>query len=82
MEADDQYWGRPETMTYERRAFLVSAETPGSDVASEMAAAMAISSLVFRGKVESSLKLKLIMVKPMLYINCHEETRSNRICHY
>ena len=46
------YWERPEAMEYDRPAFLVSEEKPGSDVAAEMAAAMAVSYKVFEGKQE------------------------------
>ena len=46
---DHAYWGSPEDMTMERPAYYISEPNkPGSDLAGEVAAAMAASSLVFR----------------------------------
>ena len=46
---DHAYWGRPEDMTMDRPAYFISAPNKnGSDLAGEVAAAMAASSLVFR----------------------------------
>ena len=48
-QLDHGYWGRPEDMTMARPAYFISAPNkPGSDLAGEVAAAMAASSLVFR----------------------------------
>ncbi|KAL2926152.1 Endoglucanase 11 [Bienertia sinuspersici] len=45
---DHYCWQRPEDMTTSRRAYKVDENNPGSDIAGEMAAAMAAASLVFR----------------------------------
>ena len=48
-DLDHAYWGSPEDMTMERPAYYISEPNkPGSDLAGEVAAAMAASSLVFR----------------------------------
>lgn len=47
---DHGFWGRPEDMTMARPAFKITESRPGSDVASEYAAAMAASYLVFKDK--------------------------------
>ena len=51
---DHAYWGSPEDMTMYRPAFQINETHPGSDLAGEVAAAMAASSMVFRryGQVE------------------------------
>ena len=49
---DHAYWGSPEDMTMERPAYYISANKPGSDLAGEVAAAMAASSLVFKKYAE------------------------------
>ncbi|KAG5576885.1 hypothetical protein H5410_057019 [Solanum commersonii] len=46
--ADHKCWERPEDMDTVRSAYYVSPSNPGSDVAGEMAAALAAASLVFR----------------------------------
>jgi len=45
---DHNYWGRPEDMTMPRPAWKLTTSAPGSDLAGEVAAALAASSLVFR----------------------------------
>jgi hypothetical protein len=45
---DHRCWERPEDMDTPRNVYKVSAQNPGSDVASETAAALAASSLVFK----------------------------------
>ncbi|KAK3104722.1 hypothetical protein FSP39_008611 [Pinctada imbricata] len=47
---DHAVWDRPESMTMARPAFKVDAQNPGSDVAGEYAAAMAVGYLVFKDK--------------------------------
>ncbi|KAK6776060.1 hypothetical protein RDI58_027061 [Solanum bulbocastanum] len=46
--ADHKCWERPEDMDTVRSIYYVSPSNPGSDVAGEMAAALAAASLVFR----------------------------------
>lgn len=46
--ADHKCWERPEDMDTARSVYYVSPGNPGSDVAGEMAAALAAASLVFR----------------------------------
>ncbi|CAA0809826.1 Endoglucanase 9 [Striga hermonthica] len=45
---DHRCWERPEDMDTDRTAYYVTREKPGSDLAAEMAAAMASASMVFR----------------------------------
>lgn len=45
---DHACWERPEDMDTLRSAFKIDANTPGSEVAAETAAALAAASLVFR----------------------------------
>lgn len=47
VETDKQYWGRAEEMDMDRPAAKITPEYPGSDVASEIAAAMAAGSMVY-----------------------------------
>ena len=46
--ADHAYWGRPEQMTMHRPSYAVTASLPGSDIAGETAAAMAVGAIVFK----------------------------------
>jgi endoglucanase len=45
---DHSFWGPVETQRTPRRSFKIDSACPGSDLASEVAAAMAASSIVFR----------------------------------
>ncbi|NLD92238.1 MAG: endoglucanase [Fibrobacter sp.] len=45
---DHVWWGAPEVFSKERPAFKISASKPGSDLASEAAATLAASSMLFR----------------------------------
>lgn len=47
-ELDHASWSPPETMTMPRRAFKITREAPGSDLAGEAAAALAAAAIVFR----------------------------------
>ena len=47
-DTDHYCWQRPEDMTTSRQAYKVDRDRPGSDVAGEMAAALAAASMVFR----------------------------------
>jgi len=44
---DHAYWGRPEEMTMNRPAFKITADSPGSDLAGETAAALAAGYIYF-----------------------------------
>lgn len=46
---DHHCWQRPEEMDTPRAAYKVDANSPGSDVAGETAAALAAASIAFRG---------------------------------
>ncbi|CAG0886961.1 unnamed protein product [Darwinula stevensoni] len=50
-DVDHSYWGRPEDWpsNMERPSYFIDEDSPGSDLAAETAAAMAASSMVFRG---------------------------------
>ncbi|CAG0886960.1 unnamed protein product [Darwinula stevensoni] len=50
-DVDHKYWGRPEDWpsNMERPSYFIDENSPGSDLAAETAAAMAASSMVFRG---------------------------------
>ncbi|XP_076952594.1 endoglucanase 24-like [Bidens hawaiensis] len=58
-ETDHKCWERPETSTEKRPAIQVNTTHPGSDVASETAAAMAAASLVFKNQDPGYSKLLL-----------------------
>ncbi|GFR83741.1 endoglucanase [Elysia marginata] len=45
---DHAYWGRPEEMTMERPAYILTPERPGSDLVGETSAAMAAGYLAFK----------------------------------
>ncbi|PFX25364.1 Endoglucanase 11 [Stylophora pistillata] len=45
---DHEYWGRPEDMHMARPALKFTAQSPGSDVAAETAAALAAGAIAFR----------------------------------
>ncbi|KAH7366467.1 hypothetical protein KP509_18G079600 [Ceratopteris richardii] len=47
-DSDHYCWQRPEEMTTSRKAYKISPNDPGSDLAGETAAAMAAASVVFR----------------------------------
>ena len=47
-DLDHAYWGRHEEMTMDRPAYKLNSTKPGSDLAGEMAAAMAAGSIAFR----------------------------------
>lgn len=56
---DHSYWGRAEEMDFFRPSFKITKERPGSDLAGEVAAAMAAGSIAFREKNETYSKLLL-----------------------
>lgn len=46
---DHKWWGSPEVFPNDRPSFRIDAQHPGSDLAAEAAAALASSSMLFRG---------------------------------
>ncbi|CAC5418200.1 E3.2.1.4 [Mytilus coruscus] len=63
---DHAFWGRPEDMKMDRPAFKITATNPGSDVAAEYAAAMAVGSMVFKEK-DPAFSSKLLTHATHLY---------------
>lgn len=63
---DHSFWGRPEDMTMDRPAFKITASKPGSDVAAEYAAAMAVGSMVFKER-DPAFSAKLLTHAKELY---------------
>ncbi|CAN6909068.1 unnamed protein product [Brassica oleracea] len=59
-ETDHKCWDRPETMSRKRTLTKIDADTPGTEVAAETAAAMAAASLVFK---ESDTKYSGTLLK-------------------
>ncbi|XP_019884179.2 endoglucanase 10 [Camponotus floridanus] len=57
----ETFWGRPEELPYDmyRPAYKINPEHPGSDVAGETAAALAVSSIVFK-KVDPEYSAKCL----------------------
>ncbi len=65
-EADHKWWGPAEVMAMARPAAKITASCPGSDVAGETAAAMAASSIVFKGD-DPTYAAKLVSHAKQLY---------------
>ncbi|KAK8407660.1 hypothetical protein O3P69_002307 [Scylla paramamosain] len=63
---DHSFWGRPEEMTMERPAMKIDASAPGSELAAETAAALAVASIAFK-EVDSSYSSQLLTVAEDLY---------------
>ncbi|CAG2205325.1 E3.2.1.4 [Mytilus edulis] len=63
---DHNFWGRPEDMTMARPSFKVTSDKPGSDVAGEYAAAMAVASMVFKDK-DPAFSAKLLNHSKQIY---------------
>jgi len=63
---DHAFWGRPEDITGERQCYKIDYTSPGSDLAGEVAAAMAASSIVFKN-VDSAYSQKLLSHSKQLY---------------
>ncbi|CAG2243608.1 E3.2.1.4 [Mytilus edulis] len=63
---DHSFWGRPEDMTMDRPSFKVTSDKPGSDVAGEYAAAMAVASIVFKDK-DPAFSIKLLNHSKEIY---------------
>ncbi|CAC5367752.1 E3.2.1.4 [Mytilus coruscus] len=63
---DHNFWGRPEDMTMDRPSFKVTSDKPGSDVAGEYAAAMAVASIVFKDQ-DPTFSAKLLNHSKEIY---------------
>ncbi|XP_033756435.1 LOW QUALITY PROTEIN: uncharacterized protein LOC117339130 [Pecten maximus] len=64
---DHSFWGRPEEMTMQRPAYKVTRSSPGSDVAAETAAALAIGSFVFKREGNATYANELLSAAESLY---------------
>lgn len=82
--ADHSCWERPEDMDTPRTVYSISANSPGSDVAAEIAAALASASILFR-KVDPVYSVKLLGVAAdvMQFAMDHQGKYSDSIgCNY
>ncbi|CAG5114570.1 unnamed protein product [Candidula unifasciata] len=66
-DADHSYWGRPEQMTMARPCQEVSTSSPGSDVAGETAAALALGAITFKDKGDTTYATQLLTAAESLY---------------
>ena len=66
--ADHAFWGRPEHMTMFRPSMKLEPWAPGSDLAGEMAAALAASSMAFRDTGKLSFGLRTCYVYHTLFL--------------
>nr|KAI8728241.1 endoglucanase A-like [Biomphalaria glabrata] len=64
---DHNFWGRPEDMTMSRPCRVASVAHPGSDVAGETAAVLAIGSIVFKDKGDQAYSNQLLTAAESLY---------------
>ncbi|KAH9505669.1 hypothetical protein Btru_055467 [Bulinus truncatus] len=64
---DHNFWGRPEDMTMARPCLVASVAHPGSDVAGETAAALALGSIVFKDKGDTAYSNQLLTAAQSLY---------------
>ena len=83
--ADHECWVRPENMKTPRTLYKIDENDPGTEIAAETAAAMAASSIVFRGadrKYARSLLNKAKLVRMLLHAQFFSELHqlSNNIC--
>jgi len=79
-EIDHKCWERPETSTEKRPTIQVNTSYPGSDVASETAAAMAAASLVFKNQDASYSKQLLEHAQKLFeFANSYPGVYSNSI---
>nr|XP_045600598.1 uncharacterized protein LOC123759530 [Procambarus clarkii] len=65
-EIDHSLWGAPEYMTMERPSYKIDEQNPGTDLASETAAALAASFIVFKD-VDPEYATQLLDVAKELY---------------
>ncbi|GLJ16705.1 hypothetical protein SUGI_0287000 [Cryptomeria japonica] len=68
---DHKCWERPEDMDTPRSVYKIDAENPGSDVASETAAALVAASMVFKStdRPYSKKILQTAVRVRLLYVN-------------
>ncbi len=66
-DIDHSYWGAPEDMTMERPTYYVTADTPGTEVTAETAAALASASIVFREAGNTAYADELLETAIQLY---------------
>ncbi|KAI3881761.1 hypothetical protein MKX03_020221 [Papaver bracteatum] len=83
--ADHKCWERPEDMDTVRTVYSVSAGSPGSDVAAETAAALAVGSMVFRvvDRKYSLLLLKTakkVMKFALSYQGAYSDSLGSAVC--
>ncbi|XP_021345983.1 uncharacterized protein LOC110445615 [Mizuhopecten yessoensis] len=64
---DHSFWGRPEEMTMQRPSYKVTTSNPGSDVAAETAAALAIGAYVFKREGNTAYANELLSAAETLY---------------
>uniref|UniRef100_A0A2C9KE36 Endoglucanase n=1 Tax=Biomphalaria glabrata TaxID=6526 RepID=A0A2C9KE36_BIOGL len=65
--ADHSFWGRPEDMNMARPCQTVSSSNKGSDIAGETAAALAVGSIVFKEKGDTSYSTQLLTAAESLF---------------
>jgi len=65
-DADHSYWGRPEEQTQNRPSYFVSTTAPGSDLAGNYAAALALTSVAIGGS-DAAYSAQLLTVARQLY---------------
>ncbi|XP_025102664.1 uncharacterized protein LOC112569160 [Pomacea canaliculata] len=66
-DVDHAYWGRPEDMTMPRPCYKVSPKSPGADLAGEAAACLALGSIIFRDKGDTTYADRLLDAAKSLY---------------
>ena len=64
-QLDHAFWGPPEIMTMKRPTYQIDAQNPGSDLASESAAALASASMIFRSTDEAYADKLLAQAKKL-----------------
>ncbi|XP_047330039.1 endoglucanase 8-like [Impatiens glandulifera] len=81
--SDHNCWERPEDMDTLRTAYKIDVNNPGSDVAGEMAAALAAASIVFRSRDPDYSRLLLNRaVKVFEFADRHRGAYSNSLYHW
>ncbi|KAI5055604.1 hypothetical protein GOP47_0029125 [Adiantum capillus-veneris] len=85
--SDHACWERPEDMDTPRSVFWVDASKPGSDLAGEIAAALAAASLAFKAHDPSYSNILLARAKRVFqfantYRGCYSNAFSNAVCPY
>ena len=66
-QLDHAFWGPPEIMTMERPTYQINAQSPGSDLAGESAAALASASIIFRSAGDQAYADQLLEQAEKLY---------------